>query len=123
MKQYLDQVLSEIPREDAVLSSIRKAVAESMRDGDPKLSRVAKKVSMGPRTLQRRLKEYGSDFKKLVEDTRQRFAVSYLKDRKNSLTEVAFLLGYSEVSAFNRAFKRWTHSTPLSYQRKMLRPE
>ena len=123
MKQYLDQVLSEIPQEDAVLSSIRKAVAESMRDGDPKLSRVAKKVSMGPRTLQRRLKEYGSDFKKLVEDTRQRFAVSYLKDRKNSLTEVAFLLGYSEVSAFNRAFKRWTHSTPLSYQRKMLRPE
>jgi AraC-like DNA-binding protein len=123
MKQYLDQVLSEIPREDAVLSSIRKAVAESMRDGDPKLSRVAKKVSMGPRTLQRRLKEDGLDFKKLVEDTRQRFAVSYLKDRKNSLTEVAFLLGYSEVSAFNRAFKRWTHSTPLSYQRKMLRPE
>ena len=123
MKQYLDQVLSEIPREDAVLSSIRKAVAESMRDGDPKLSRVAKKVSMGPRTLQRRLKECGSDFKKLVEDTRQRFAVSYLKDRKNSLTEVAFLLGYSEVSAFNRAFKRWTHSTPLSYQRKMLSPE
>ena len=123
MKQYLDQVLSEIPQEDAVLSSIRKAVAESMRDGDPKLSRVAKKVSMGPRTLQRRLKECGSDFKKLVEDTRQRFAVSYLKDRKNSLTEVAFLLGYSEVSAFNRAFKRWTHSTPLSYQRKMLRPE
>ena len=123
MKQYLDQVLSEMPREDAVLSSIRKAIAESMRNGDPKLSQVAKKVSMGPRTLQRRLKEYGLDFKKLVEDTRQRFAVSYLKDRKNSLTEVAFLLGYSELSAFNRAFKRWTQSTPLSYQRKMLRPQ
>ena len=123
MKQYLDQVLSEIPREDAVLSSIRKAVAESMRDGDPKLSRVAKKVAMGPRTMQRRLKEYGFDFKKLVEDTRQRFAVSYLKDRKNSLTEVAFLLGYSELSAFNRAFKRWTRFTPLNYQRKLLRQE
>ena len=123
IKQYLDQALSKIPREDNVLSSIRKAIAESMRDGDPKLSQVAKKVAMGPRTLQRRLKEYGLDFKKLVEDTRQRFAVSYLNDRKNSLTEVAFLLGYSEVSAFNRAFKRWTRSTPLSYQRKMLRPE
>jgi AraC-like DNA-binding protein len=121
MKQYLDQVLSEMPREDGILSSIRKAIAESMRDGDPKLARVAKKMAMGPRTLQRRLKEYGFDFKKLVEDTRQRFAVSYLKDRKNSLTEVAFLLGYSELSAFNRAFKRWTRSTPLDYQRKMLR--
>ncbi len=122
MRQYLDQVLSEMPREDGFLSSIRKAIAESMRDGDPTLARVAKKMAMGPRTLQRRLKEYGFDFKKLVEDTRQRFAVSYLKDRKNTLTEVAFLLGYSELSAFNRAFKRWTRSTPLDYQRKMLRP-
>src|SRR5207244_382276 len=117
------QSISGIPREDSLLGSIRKAVAESMRDGDPKLARVAKKMAMGPRTIQRRLKEYGFDFKKLVEDTRQRFAVSYLKDRKNSLTEVAFLLGYSELSAFNRAFKRWTRSTPLDYQRKMLRQE
>jgi AraC-like DNA-binding protein len=123
MKQYLDQVLSEMPREDGLLGSIRKAIAESMRDGDPKLARVAKKMAMGPRTLQRRLRDYGFDFKKLVEDTRQRFAVSYLKDRNNSLTEIAFLLGYSEVSAFNRAFKRWTHSTPLDYQRKQLRQE
>ena len=121
MRQYLDQVLSEIPREDALLESIRKAVAESMRDGDPKLARVAKKIAMGPRTIQRRLKEYDFDFKKLVEDTRQRFAQNYLKDRKNTLTEVAFLLGYSELSAFNRAFKRWTGSTPLDYQRKLLK--
>ncbi|HXV81900.1 MAG TPA: AraC family transcriptional regulator, partial [Candidatus Binatia bacterium] len=121
MRQYLDQVLSEMPREDGFLSSVRKATAESMRDGDPKLARVAKKMAIGPRTLQRRLKEYGFDFKKLVEDTRQRFAVSYLKDPKNTLTEVAFLLGYSELSAFNRAFKRWMGSTPLDYQRRMLR--
>jgi AraC-like DNA-binding protein len=123
MKQYLDQVLSEMPQEDSFFAAIRKAVAESMRDGDPKLARVAKKLAMGSRTLQRRLREYGFDFKKLVEDTRQRFAVNYLKDRKNSLTEIAFLLGYSELSAFNRAFKRWTGSTPLDYQRKLLRQE
>jgi AraC-like DNA-binding protein len=123
MKQYLDRVLNEMPREDGLLSSARKAIAESMRDGDPKLARVAKKMAMGPRTLQRRLKEYGFDFKKVVDDTRRRFAVSYLKDGKNSLTEVAFLLGYSEVSAFNRAFKRWTRSTPLDYQRKLLGQE
>jgi AraC-like DNA-binding protein len=120
MKQYLDQVLSEMPQEDGLFAAIRKAVAEAMRDGDPKLARVSKKMAMGSRTLQRRLKEYGFDFKKLVEDTRQRFAVNYLKDRKNSLTEIAFLLGYSELSAFNRAFKRWTGSTPLDYQRKLL---
>jgi AraC-like DNA-binding protein len=120
MKQYLDQVLSELPQEDSLFAAIRKTIAESMRDGSPELPRVAKKLAMGPRTLQRRLKEYGFDFKKLVEDTRQRFAVTYLKDRKNSLTEIAFLLGYSELSAFNRAFKRWTGTTPLDYQRRLL---
>jgi AraC-like DNA-binding protein len=123
MKQYLDQVLSEIPQEDSLFAAIRKAIAEAMRDGSPELARVAKKLAIGPRTLQRRLREYGFDFKKLVEDTRQRFAVTYLKDRKNSLTEIAFLLGYSELSAFNRAFKRWTGLTPLDYQRKLLRQE
>jgi AraC-like DNA-binding protein len=52
-----------------------------------------------------------------VDDTRRHFALKYLRDRKNTLTEIACLLGYSEVSAFNRAFKRWTGSTPLDYRR------
>jgi len=69
------------------------------------------------RTLQRRLKEQGADFKKLVNETRRRFALRYLQDRNNTLTEVAYLLGYAEVSAFNRAFKRWTRTTPSEYRR------
>jgi AraC-like DNA-binding protein len=72
---------------------------------------------MSPRTLERRLKEYGMDFKKLMDDTRRRFALNYLKDRKHTLMEIAFLLGYSEVSAFNRAFKRWTGTTPMEHRR------
>ena len=116
MRRYLEQVLAEIPQEDGVLVSVRRAVAESMREGDPNLARVAKKMAMSPRTLQRQLKEQGMEFKKLVDDTRQRFAQSYLRNRRNTLTEIAFLLGYSDVSAFNRAFKRWTGSTPLAYR-------
>ena len=110
-----------MPREDELLASVRRAIAESMRDGDPRLVRVAKKVAMSSRTLQRRLNEYGVDFKKLADDTRRRFALSYLRDRKQTLTEVAYLLGYSDLSAFNRAFKRWTGSTPMKY-RKESRP-
>jgi AraC-like DNA-binding protein len=119
LKRYLDQVLSEMPREDSLLASVRRATAETMRDGDLKLARVAKQMAMSTRTLQRQLKERGVDFKQLTEETRRRFAVNYLKERKNTLTEVAFLLGYSELSAFNRAFKRWTGSTPLEYRRSV----
>jgi AraC-like DNA-binding protein len=110
-----------MPREDGLLQTARHAIAEAMRDGDPKLARVAKKLAMSSRTLQRRVKEHGVDFKKLVDDTRRRFALNYLKERKHTLTEVAFLLGYSELSALNRAFKRWTGSTPLDYRRRALR--
>ena len=117
LKRYLDQVLSEMPREDSLLASVRRATAETMRDGDLKLERVAKQMAMSARTLQRQLKERGVDFKQLTDETRRRFAINYLKEQKNTLTEVAFLLGYSEVSAFNRAFKRWTGSTPLEYRR------
>ena len=116
MRRYLERILEEMPQEHEVLVSVRRAVAESMREGDPALTNVAKKMAMSPRTLQRQLKEQGMDFKQLVADTRRRFALSYLGSRGYTLTEIAFLLGYSEVSAFNRAFKRWTGSTPLGYR-------
>ncbi len=118
LKQHAERILSEMPRDTDSIADVRRAIAASMKEGDPKLNRVIKQLSMSPRTLERRLKEHGVVFKKLVTDTRRRFALDYLKDRKHTLTEIAFLLGYSEVSAFNRAFKRWTGSTPLDHRRK-----
>jgi AraC-like DNA-binding protein len=117
LTRYLDHVLKDMPREDGLLASVRRILGELLRDGDPTLTQVARKLELGPRTLQRRLKAYGVDFKALVDDTRRRFSLNYLRDRKHTLTEIAYLLGYSEVSAFNRAFKRWTGSTPSDYRR------
>jgi AraC-like DNA-binding protein len=118
LKTYLEQMLSELPGEDELLSTIRQALAEAIRDGVPKLSRVAKQLAMSPRSLQRRLTEYGLDFKKLVDDTRRCLAIKQLKEHRDSLTEIAFMLGYSDLSAFNRAFKRWTGTAPLEYRRR-----
>ena len=78
---------------------------------------------MGQRTLQRRLREQGVDFKWLVDDTRRRFSLNYLRERKHTLCEIACLLGYSEVSTLNRAFRRWTGSTPSDYRRRVERRE
>jgi len=82
---------------------------------------VARGLAIGDRTLQRRLGGYGVDFKGLVDDTRRRFALRHLADPTITLTEVAYLLGYSEVSAFNRAFKRWTGSTPSDHRHGRVR--
>ena len=120
LRHYLDHVLEDMPAGDDLIASVQRAIAESMRHGDPGLTQVARALAVGPRSLQRQLREYGTDFKGLLDDTRRHFALRYLQDRRNTLTEVAYLLGYSEVSAFNRAFKRWTGSTPSAHRRALL---
>jgi len=117
MVRYVERVLEAMPREDGLVASVRVFIGEAMREGEPTLGTVARQLTMGPRTLQRRLKAAGADFTDLLTDTRRRLSLQYLDDRRHTITDVAFLLGYSEVSAFNRAFKRWTGSTPLGYRR------
>ena len=118
MKTYLEEVLEKLPQEDDVIAPVRRAIAEILREGEPTLSRIAKKLGVGPRTLQRQLQMRQMKFKSLADETRRHFALNYLQDSKNTLAEIAFLLGYSEASAFNRAFKRWTGLTPLAYRRQ-----
>ncbi len=117
LQDLLERILDEMPPVDGLLTSVRRAIAESMRHGDPTLAQVARRVALGPRTLQRQLEQHGTTFKRLVEDTRRQFSLRYLRDPKHTLTDIAYLLGYSEVSAFNRAFRRWTGSTPTDYRR------
>jgi AraC-like DNA-binding protein len=119
LNRYLETVLSHVPKEDQGLASVRRKIAEAIKDGGPNLAQVAKAMAWSPRTLQRQLNNCGIDFRTLVDDTRRRFALDYLKDANNTLTQIAFLLGYSEVSAFNRSFKRWTGKTPLDYRRSL----
>jgi AraC-like DNA-binding protein len=114
---HLDDVLSRMPKKDAVLAPIRATIVQLMKDGGLDLSRAAKTLGVSARTLQRQLRRHGLSFVEVVGDTRCGLAVEYLKDCENTLTEIAFLLGYSEVSAFNRAFKRWTGKTPMAYRR------
>lgn len=67
------------------------------------------------RNLQRELKEEGTSFSRLLDDTRHELALHYLARDRYAPKEVGFLLGYSELAAFHRAFRRWTGETPNEY--------
>jgi AraC-like DNA-binding protein len=123
LKEHLERTLGEIPPDNDLLAAVRRAIAELMGRGEASLGCVAKELAMSPRTLERRLSEQGVVFKELMDDMRRRFAIDYLKRGVHTLGEIAFLLGYSEVSAFNRAFKRWTGSTPVEYRNKTAHSE
>jgi AraC-like DNA-binding protein len=118
LNRYLESILSEIPKTDQRLEGIRRKIAEAIKAGNPNLGQVAKTMALSPRTLQRQLDTCETDFRSLLDDTRKRLALAYLKDSENTLTQIAFLLGYSEVSTFNRSFKRWTGKTPQHYRRR-----
>ena len=71
---------------------------------------------MSNRTLQRKLKEEGVSFSHILQESRIQLAKSYLRQPNRSVIEVCYLLGFSEPSAFSRAFKRWTGDSPASYR-------
>ena len=98
------------------LDRIRQIIAEQLQREVPSLSEVARALAISDRTLRRRLEAEGTSYRALLDETRARLAKSYVADRRLSLSEVAFLVGFSEPSAFHRAFKRWTGSTPSAYR-------
>jgi AraC-like DNA-binding protein len=118
LERYLERQL-ESPTDNRFVVAVRTAIEDAIREGEPRLTDVAKNIGASGRTLQRRLAESGVDYKALVDDIRHRLALQYLRDHKHTLSDVAYLLGYSEISAFSRAFRRWTGSTPSDYRRRL----
>ena len=90
----------------------RRVVLGAIAQGEPEVAAVARSLATSERSLQRRLQEEGTSFREVVDDARKQLAVGYLGDRRLAVSEVAYLLGYSEAGAFVRAFKRWTGKTP-----------
>ena len=118
LEDYLERQLENRPTENRFIVSVRTAIGNAMKDGEPKVTQVAVALGVSVRTLQRRLGESGVDYRALVDDIRHELALRYLRDRRHTLSDVAYLLGYSEISAFSRAFRRWTGSTPSDYRRR-----
>jgi AraC-like DNA-binding protein len=103
-------------RDASPLDQVRELVAEELQRGVPSLGAIARRLAVSERTLRRRLQDEGTSFRALLEETRAQLARAYVIDRRLPLSEVAFLLGFSEPSAFHRAFKRWTGETPAVHR-------
>ncbi|WP_437812230.1 AraC family transcriptional regulator [Sorangium sp. So ce1078] len=88
------------------------AVAHLLASGEPSASVVARQLGTSERTLRRHLEEEGTTFRQIVGEVRRRTAEELLRESDTSMSEIAFLLGFSEVTAFARAFKRWSGRTP-----------
>ena len=103
--------LAKLEKGDTV-NRVKAAIIDRLPSGEVAQQDVAPLVNMSVRSLQRKLKTLGTSFQKLLDLTRSELAHNYVRDMETDLTEIAFMLGFSEHSAFSRAFKRWTGRSP-----------
>jgi len=113
---HLEAELAKLDDDQALDKRVRIQVSQTLSDGVPKISDIARRLGMSGRTLQRRLSDRGDSFQTLVDEARRQLAERLLRQTDYPLAEVAFLTGFSEQSAFNRAFKRWAGQTPRSFR-------
>ncbi len=110
------EYLERLDRTD-IVAQVRRRILELLPSGPPTQLEIARALALSPRTLHRRLAEAKTSFAELLDETRRELAGGYLQRSDYSIAEVAYLVGFAEVSSFNRAFRRWTGSSPSAVRR------
>ena len=122
LEEHAQQVLQNLASGDELLARIRQFVLAELPNGVPALKAVCERVGQNERTLQRSLAKMGLNFQDVVDELRMNMAIEYIRNDYNFL-DIAMMLGYSEQSAFHRAFKRWTGMPPSRYKKTFLQSE
>jgi AraC-like DNA-binding protein len=117
LKRHAQEVSARLPAIDGITAELRRTLINRMARGNSDIELIARSMATSVRSLQRRLAAAGTSYQELLDSTRREAATRYLSDCSLSISEVSYLLGYSEPAAFHRAFKRWHGSTPQDFRR------
>jgi len=118
--KQVNSLLARLQTRRSFGRTIRRLISKQMATEKIDADSLARQCHMSRQTLYRKLKKEGLSFHGLVEQVRQDKALRYVADDHYALGEIAFLLGFSELSAFSRAFKRWTGTSPAEYRARHL---
>jgi len=118
LEQHAERLLAQLPQQGEISGSVRRVIAGLMREGVPSIEKVSAVLCCSSRTLQRRLNDSGTNFRAELNLVRHQVACDYLNDPRLQIADVALLLGYSEHSAFTRAFREWAGETPQQYRER-----
>jgi AraC-like DNA-binding protein len=117
LRRYAEEALASRPRERANLrSSVERIVPQLLPHGRARAAEVARQLGMSCRTLSRKLSDEGVTFAQILDQLRTALANRYLSHRELPVSEIAWLLGYREVSSLTHAFRRWTGMTPKQFR-------
>ena len=112
-----EELLEKLESSRSTRARVEALLIRAMSDGDPGIERISRELGLSRQTLFRRLKSENVTFEKVLDELRHRMAISYLNERKLSVSQTSHLLGFSDPAAFSRAFKRWSGSSPRELTR------
>jgi AraC-like DNA-binding protein len=118
-EKVLDELMSRLDKTD-LLHTVRCKIFENIALGVPSQTKVAQQIGMSLRNLQRKLHDQGTSYKEILDHLRKKLVFGYIKQRHLSLNEISYLAGYNSVGNFNRAFRRWTDTTPGEYRDRIM---
>ena len=107
-----DALLAELEFSRAFRGRVEALIMPVLHTGEVSVDRIASKLGTSRQTLYRNLKSEGATFEQVLDELRHRLALEYLRGRRTSVNETAYLVGFSDPAAFSRAFKRWTGMSP-----------
>jgi AraC-like DNA-binding protein len=113
---HVERVVEKLRVRDGIVGRVREGLDAELRAGQASMKETARRVGMGVATLRRRLEDEGTTFSSIVDDLRRELAERHLGEAAPTVSEIAFLLGFSDVRAFAKAFRRWTGQSPSEYR-------
>jgi AraC-like DNA-binding protein len=119
LTRHAEELLGRLSAQASWRGRTRDMVIAGLGHGRADVVAVAGQMGVGVRTLQRRLAGDGTAFNVIVDEARFELATRYLRETSLSQTEIAYMLGFAELSAYYHAFKRWTGSTPAEHRRRL----
>lgn len=112
LARHADGLLASLEGSQTARGRVEAALLPVLHQGSPSVQKIARELGMSRATLARRLKDEGVTFATVLDALRKRMALDYLSSRKSTVSETAYLVGFSDPAAFSRAFKRWTGQSP-----------
>jgi AraC-like DNA-binding protein len=116
LEEHAKRLLDELPEEDPFLLAARTELREQLSRGSPAVGALARALHMSERTLRRRLRTQGTSYHALLEELRGELARHWVSHTNDGFAEIADRLAFADASAFFRAFRRWTGTTPARYR-------
>lgn len=112
-----ESILSKLDNQELYTTKVSRLILNQIDEAEISIDLIADKLALSVRNLQRKLSDEGTNFQQILNETRKTVAIKYLNDGHMAISEISYILGFSEPSAFHRSFKKWTGETPQNFRK------